>query len=125
MSASANRQNGYVNATWSTGMPRDIEYQLFTSITGRLNKLRGSDNRYADFVDALQDNLTLWRTIALDVMDEKNALPSDLKARLFYLYEFTVAHSQKILRSEAECGPLIEINTSIMRGLRSHQKDKA
>jgi flagellar protein FlaF len=125
MSANANRQNGYVTAARFTGTPRDVEYQVFASITGRLNRMRSASERYAELVDAVHDNLTLWRTIALDVMEPDNALQPELRARLFYLYEFTVAHTQKVLRNEADCAPLIEVNTSIMRGLRSNTQNKA
>jgi flagellar protein FlaF len=66
----------------------------------------------------LQENRRLWVTLAAAVADNDNALPTDLRARLFYLAEFTEAHSKKVLRGTAPVAPLIEVNTAVMRGLR-------
>jgi len=118
MPANALKQNGYIDATRSTGTPRDIEYRLFSRVTGRLNRASQDGAAFPDLVQALNDNLTLWRTIALDVADDGNDLPDQLRAQLFYIYEFTSAHTPKVLRREADASVLIDINTSIMRGLR-------
>jgi len=42
-----------------------------------------------------------------------------LRAQLVYLGEFTRAHTQKVLRGEADPAPLIDINSAIIRGLRA------
>ena len=124
MCAYALRQNGYANATRSTGMPRDVEYQLFSRVTGKLNRASGKDGSFAELAEALHENLVLWRTIAVDVADEKNELPQSLRARLFYMFEFTTAHTRKVLQRQADPNVLIEINTSIMRGLRPNAPGK-
>ena len=124
MSAQSAIQSGYLGATRSTGLPRDIEYQLFSQITGRLHKASDDPDKFPDLAAALSDNLTLWRTIALDVADQDNELPDLLRARLFYLYEFTNAHTPKVLRREADASALIDINTSVMRGLKPRQPGK-
>ena len=118
MSAEALMKNGYMDATRSTGLPRDIEYQLFSRVTGGLNRASRDGAAFADLVGALNDNLTLWRTIAMDVVDDANGLPDKLRAQLFYMFEFTQAHTQKVLREQATPEILIEINTAIMAGLR-------
>jgi len=125
MCAYALQKNGYLDATKRTGTPREVEYQLFSRITGRLNQARMPDVPYAEFVEALNDNLTLWRTIAIEVMDDENSLPPQLRAQFVYLYEFTAAHTRKVLRNEAEVTALIEVNASVMRGLRSSGPGKA
>ena len=38
MNANAPLRNGYLNATRTTGSARDVEYQLFSTVTGRLNR---------------------------------------------------------------------------------------
>ena len=111
--------NGYMAATRSTGMPRDIEYQMFCKVTGAIN--RASSTEPLDFpalADALNENLVLWRTLALDVIDADNGLPENLRAQLFYLFEFTQVQTAKILRGEAETSALVDVNTAIIRGLR-------
>ena len=42
---------------------------------------------------------------------------ADLRARIRALGAFTQAHTSKVLRDGAPLGPLIEINTAVMRGL--------
>ncbi len=67
--------------------------------------------------EALHENRTLWTHLAAEVADDDNELSQDLRARLFYLAEFTAHHSRKVLRGEADVAPLIEVNTAVMRGL--------
>ena len=117
MSALAYQQNGYLSATKSTGVPRNIEYQLFSRVTGALNRATGPAASFSELAEALHDNLNLWMTLALDVAEDDNGLPPKLRAQLFYLYEFTQAQSSKVLRGESDAQVLIEINTSVMRGL--------
>jgi flagellar biosynthesis activator protein FlaF len=98
---------------------RAVEYDIFARVTRALSDAWA--RREADhpaLVRALHDNGSLWRTLAVDLADPANALPSDLKARLFYLHEFTAAHSRKVLDGAAEAEVLIEVNTAVMRGLR-------
>lgn len=124
MSALAAKMNGYQNATRAAGNPRDVEYQLFARITGHLNRAAAPDRPFAELATALDDNLRLWREIALDVAQPENGLPPRLRAQLFYLFEFTVHRTQKVLRNEADIAPLIEVNQSIMRGLRPNNPGK-
>ncbi len=98
---------------------RSIEYDLIAQVTQRLRS--AWMNQTADFpalVNALTDNQKLWSTLAADVALPENGLPKALRARLFYLYEFTVAHSRTILESGASVEILIDLNTAVMRGLR-------
>ena len=118
MSANSLMQNGYLGVTRSTGTPRDVEYHMFSRVTGKLNQTSGEDAHFPDLAAALNENLNLWRTIALDVADGDNALPEMLRAQLFYLYEFTSAHTRKVLQRKADTAALIEINRLIMRGLK-------
>ncbi len=46
------------------------------------------------------------------------SLPAALRARLFYLYEFTARHSRAVLDGKASVEVLVDINTAVMRGLR-------
>ena len=55
---------------------------------------------------------------AADVADRANGLPQDLRARIFYLAEFTDQHSSKVLSGKGKADVLVEINAAIMRGLR-------
>ncbi|PHQ86809.1 MAG: flagellar biosynthesis regulator FlhF [Thalassobium sp.] len=97
---------------------RSAELQLFSETTARLRNAATSPKaNFAALTEALHDNRTLWTHLAAEVADDENELSQDLRARLFYLAEFTTYHSRKVLRGEADVAPLIEINTAVMRGL--------
>jgi flagellar protein FlaF len=98
---------------------RSVEYDLLAQVTRRLRS--AWVNRDADFpglVRALADNQKLWAALAADVALPGNSLPATLRARLFYLYEFTAHHSRAILDGKGSVEVLADINTAVMRGLR-------
>jgi flagellar protein FlaF len=99
---------------------RGIEYDIFARITRRLKAAQAAGMRdFAALAGALHDNRQLWSLLAADVAEPGNALPAALRAQLFYLYEFTDQHSAKVLDGHATLEVLIDINTAVMRGLRS------
>lgn len=119
MNAQAFARAAYGRPEGSHRNPRQVEYDLFARITRRLQDacvLRGKD--FPGLVSALHENLRLWRLLATDVSHPENGLPQQLRARLFYLYEFTDQHSRKVMSGNAAPEVLVEINTAIMRGLR-------
>jgi flagellar biosynthesis activator protein FlaF len=101
---------------------RSVEYDLLASTTQRLRVTWS--NRTSDFpafVRAVADNNRLWSTLASDVALPGNSLPAALRARLFYLYEFTVTHSRAVLDGKASVEVLADINLAVMRGLRGER----
>ena len=98
---------------------RSVEYDLLAQVTQRLRSAWA--NRTTDFpalVRAVTDNTQLWSTLASDVALPGNGLPPALRARLFYLYEFTAKHSRAVLDDKASVEVLADINMAVMRGLR-------
>lgn len=112
-------RTAYASPTAPIRTPRSIEYDLFARITARL-KAAGDEGRkgFPALVSALHDNRQLWTTLAADLSAPENALPEGLRAQLFYLAEFTLQHSGKVLDGSADAEVLVDINTAIMRGLR-------
>jgi flagellar protein FlaF len=100
--------------------PRGTEYEAFARITHRLKAAaeKGASG-FPDLAQALHLNRQLWTMLAADVAESDNGLPQDLRARIFYLAEFTALHSRKVLRGEDSAETLIDINMAVMRGLRS------
>lgn len=97
---------------------RSTEYDLFARITRRLREAAaGAAKATPPLVQALHDNQRLWTTLAVDVADDGNGLPRELRARLFYLAEFTREHTRRVLKGEAPAGVLVDINTAVMHGL--------
>lgn len=98
---------------------RSVEYDLIARITRRLRAAaRLRDGDFPEFAAALHENVKLWTLLAQDVASADNVLPDDLKARLIYLYEFTMHHSRQSLAEGADIDVLIDINTAVLRGLR-------
>ncbi len=111
-------KTAYSNSSTPIRTPRSTEYDAFAQITHRLKSASQSGN-FPALATALHENNKLWTLLAADVSDKDNALPESLRGRIFYLYEFTTQHSRKVLRKEAAVDVLVDINTAIMRGLRS------
>jgi len=101
---------------------RSTEYDLFARITRRLRESQGAAGKnIRPLVQALHDNQSLWTTLAVDIADDGNGLPRELRARLFYLAEFTRVHTSRVLAGEASAGVLVDINTAVMRGLAARE----
>ncbi|WP_457647684.1 flagellar biosynthesis regulator FlaF [Profundibacter sp.] len=113
-------KTAYANSSAPTRTPRSTEYDAFAQITHRLKSASKTDN-FSALAAALHENNKLWTLLAADVSDKDNALPESLRGRIFYLFEFTAQHSRKVLRKEASVDVLVDINTAIMRGLRSKE----
>jgi len=118
MTAAKMAETAYGARSAAARTPRGTEYAVFSQITRRM-KAAAEQGRmgFPALAEALHENRKLWTTVAVNVADEANQLPKDLRARLFYLAEFTFQHTSKVLAREADVRPLIEINAAIMRGL--------
>jgi flagellar protein FlaF len=103
--------------------PRDLEYEVFARVTGRLRRSQGAVGPGAmpERIAALDENRRLWTILAIDLAAPGNALPADLRARLLYLADYSLQTTDRILSGEptaALLDSLIEINTIVMRGLQ-------
>ena len=122
MNSAALATTGYGDAQVALHDFRQTEYRAFAEATRRLCAAEAAAEETGGFTalaEALHDNLRLWTILAADVASEENELPAQLRARIFYLSEFTRAHSAKVLSGEGEVRPLIDINTAVMKGLRA------
>lgn len=105
--------------------PRSTEYEAFSRITRKLKEVHSKNcNVDSNFLRVLHENQLLWSFFAASVADGNNALPKDLRAKLFYLYEFTTHHSRKIRKGEGSLVPLIEVNIAVMTGLKTSGEGK-
>lgn len=117
MNAMEQARLAYAGAQSPTRTPRQAEHQVLSTVTARLAAAARSPDDFARTAAAIHDNRRFWTRVATDVADKDNGLPPDLRARLFYLAEFTDHHSRRVLKREADLQPLIDINTAVMRGL--------
>ncbi|WP_282078177.1 flagellar biosynthesis regulator FlaF [Epibacterium ulvae] len=120
MNAALKAKNAYGKARATTRTPIDIEYELIGQLTHRIiAAAQKGKPGFNDLVAALHDNQKLWTTFAADIAYADNALPDALKTNIVYLSQFTAHHTGQVLARKADVRPLVEINTAIMRGLRS------
>ncbi|MFD3191735.1 flagellar biosynthesis regulator FlaF [Sedimentitalea sp. HM32M-2] len=120
MNALSQAHRAYSAVSAPTRTARGTEYEAVARITTRIRSAyEKGPAGFPALAAALHDNRKLWNIFATDVADAGNPLPKDLKARLFYLAEFTNQHTSKVLARQASIQPLLEINTAILRGLRS------
>ncbi|MEM9370575.1 MAG: flagellar biosynthesis regulator FlaF [Pseudomonadota bacterium] len=113
----------YGNAMTSVKTPRQVEYQAFAKVTTDLRRTAAMGREgFPELAKALHLNLKLWTIIAGSVAADGNALPDQLRARLFYLADFTRDHTRKVLHADETVDPLIDVNVAIMKGL-SHQEE--
>lgn len=111
-------QNAYKSSTDLSSSGKKSEYQIFARVTHRLIAAQDKANaHHNELLEAVHENLRLWGILAVDVADAGNGLPKELRASLFYLFEFTREHSRKIIAGTENADALIEINQMIMRGL--------
>ena len=122
MNVVARAQDGYGRSAIHMKSPRDAEYEAIARISHRLKSAaqqRNSD--FAAYVGALHENNRLWTILAAELAQPENELPKDLRARLFWLAEFTANETRKLLRNEGDVGILIEINSAVLHGLRGQE----
>ncbi|MGX9355976.1 flagellar biosynthesis regulator FlaF [Roseobacteraceae bacterium S113] len=119
MNAHALAQRAYVSTTPAVKTPRAIEYEVIARITHELkNAAARKKADFPGFVEAIHRNNQLWTTLAANVADDANELPTQLRAQIFYLAEFSKRHAAQVLGGTAGVAPLLEVNTAILRGLR-------
>ncbi len=126
MNTSPQARSAYAAAAAPIRTGRGSEYAIFAKVTHRLRDLDETDrSAYPALAMAVTDNQRLWGALSEDLMSDDNALPIALRAQLIGLAEFVRKHSMRVLSGKASIEPLIDINTSIMRGLRGEVEASA
>jgi flagellar protein FlaF len=112
---------GYGETKRQTASDKHIELQLFSSITARLRAQTTKETTQLNSVmaQALIDNAKLWNILFCDLVTEENQLPLETKKNLISLAEFTQQHTKRVLSGQAGMGILVEINDSVIIGLKA------
>jgi flagellar biosynthesis activator protein FlaF len=108
----------YQNTQRITEEPRTTEYRLFGQVTGALIDIQKTGRDGGPLVEAIDWNKKLWRTLAADCMDERNQLPQEVRAKIVSLSLWIAKYSRKVTREGASLDPLIQVNRTIMQGLK-------
>ncbi|MCC5967411.1 MAG: flagellar biosynthesis regulator FlaF [Natronohydrobacter sp.] len=118
MNAHALAAATYGNPSNAQKTARTAEYQVIARITSRLQRAHADRaNGFAALAEALTENRRLWTEFAIDLASTENTLPDALKLQLLQLANFTLRHTEVVLRAGASADVLIDINIAIMRGL--------
>ena len=96
---------------------RDTEYDVISRVT-RMLRQAGDDGLSPDATMAIHKNNELWALLAGDLAHPGNTLPDEIKAGLLSLAGFALRHGQVVLGGGGSIKPLVDINLSVMRGLR-------
>ena len=108
----------YAEAATPIRTDRGTEFEAFARVTRTLKSAEAKGKPgFKELAQAVLENRRLWTILAADVANPENGLPDDLRARIFYLAEFTDQHSSQVLSGTASPEILVDINTAIMRGL--------
>lgn len=107
----------YASARATTRTPRAIEYEALAGITKRLETSDAS-LQFSELARVLHDNRKIWNIFAADIVNPGNPLPPDLKAGILSLAAFVSQETSRILSRRGDIDALVEINLSILRGLR-------
>lgn len=98
---------------------RQTEYKALAKCTFQMRDAASNGAQgFPALAKALHENQRLWTLLATDVAQAENGLPNDLRARIFYLAEFTQHHTRKVMRDRVSIKPLLEINVAVLKGLR-------
>ena len=107
----------YASARATTRTPRAIEYEALAGITQRL-EASDAISGFSEMARVLHDNRKIWSIFAADIANPGNRLPPELKAGIFSLAAFVSQETSKILSRRGDIVVLVEINLSMLRGLR-------
>lgn len=102
-----------------TASPRETEYRLFGQVTHALMGVRGLERHDKRVIDALDWNRQMWGVLSMDCGSDGNGLAVPLRAQIVSLSLWVSKHSTAVMRGTEDVEPLIEINTTIMEGLRA------
>lgn len=108
--------NPYTNAVEATETPRQREYRLLARANRQLADTKGKRD-IAALLKAVMYNRQIWNTFLIDLTDENNQLPKELKGALISLGIWVEKFSDKVTNGEESVDDLIEVNRSIMEGL--------
>lgn len=119
MTNSFHAQQGYKTAQRELTSFKGIELKVFSKVTSALKSVDVEElNGMVKLAPALVDNAKLWSILLVDMLNPENELPQSLKNSLISLAEFTQKHTLKVLAGEADHSVLVDINESIIAGLR-------
>ena len=98
---------------------KSLESALFEQITdGLIEAVNLEKEDPAKWADAINRNLELWTVLTTDLLNPNNQLPDATRKSLLELSVFVRRASMQVLSGSGDLTDIIEINQSIMGGLK-------
>ena len=113
-----NPYSAYTNVQNKTDDPRDIEYRLLAQVTRSLMAARDGNVEFAKKIEAVLWNRDIWAALRLDLADEGNQLPKELRASLISISIWMEKETFAIMDGRGDLDAVIDINRNIMAGLK-------
>lgn len=102
----------------TTQNPRDVEYRLLGQVTAALMRAKDDPSDYQARTKAILWNRDVWAAFRVDLLDEQNNLPKQIRANLISISFFIEKETYAVLDKTSDIDDLIDINKTIMEGLR-------
>lgn len=110
--------NAYQKVTHVTQTPRTAEHRLLGNVTAALMAADRTPEDKKKLVDALLWNKKVWDNFVIEVRDNDNQLPEQLRDSLIGIGIWVTQETYRVMDSVSDVKSLIEVNTIIMEGLR-------
>lgn len=98
--------------------PRDVEYRLLGQVTAALMDAERDPQNAQKLVEAVLWNRSVWSAFKIDLLNEGNRLPADLRGKLVSLALWVERESSEILSFKSDLSWVIGVNKRIMEGLK-------
>jgi flagellar protein FlaF len=108
--------NPYAEAIAQTESPREREYRLLARANRLLVEAKDKGD-LATLYRAVLYNRQIWNTFLIDLTDQGNTLPTELKAALISIGIWVEKFSEPVCDGKESVDDLIEVNRTIMEGL--------
>jgi flagellar biosynthesis activator protein FlaF len=108
----------YQQTQKTTESPRDSEYRLFGQVTRALMEAKDVDRLDSKKMEALDWNRRMWLALSNDCAGKDNGLPEKLRAQIISIGLWVSKYSSDIMRGNGDIDDLIDINRTIMEGLK-------
>lgn len=102
-----------------TASGKDLERELLERVTARMKAAKPEDaGGLALLLEALRTNRNIWLTFAADLANPGNRCSAELKASIISIAGFVERSTAEASRNYGILQSLIEINESIIAGLK-------
>lgn len=115
--------NAYTQVQNKTGDSRDVEYRLLAKVTLDLQRSLENPEDFKFRVSSALKNRDVWSVLRLDLSNEHNGLPKELRASLVSLSLWIERETSDVIDGNGDIDALIEVNRNIMAGLRPEKED--